>query len=149
MYIPLAALALLPLASAHFVLVYPSSRNGQDDSVESTSPCGNLLVSSNRTSVSSTSFPLALEMGHDESVIQVLLSLSSNPTSEGDFNITLEQTFGQTGLGEFCLPMVMIPESAGVKDGANGTIQVITDGEGGGGLYAVSHPPCLSCSGNR
>jgi hypothetical protein len=134
----LISLLLPALATAHFVLVYPPSRNGQDDEIEVNSPCSGKPVSDNRTTIGSTSFPLALEMGHDESVIQVSLSLNNDP-SEADFNITLVQTFGEEGLGEFCLPMVTIPKSAGVKEGMNGTIQVVTDGEGGGGLYAVSY----------
>ena len=130
-------LSLLPLlTTAHFVMHYPTSRNGADDEIEVNSPCSGKPVSSNRTTVSLPAFPVALEMGHDESVIQMFLSLSSDPT-EADFNITLERTFSQTGLGEFCLPMVKVP--AGVKAGQNATLQVVTDGEGGGGLYVVSH----------
>lgn len=123
---------------------FPTSRNGQDDEVEVKSPCAGYPVSSKRTTVSLPAFPLALEMGHDETVIQVLLSLSSDPT-EDDFNITLERTFSQTGLGDFCLPMVTVPDS--VKAGANGTVQVITDGEGGGGLYVVRIPVKLQVAG--
>lgn len=133
------ALLTLPLlTTAHFTLRFPTQRGAADTESSEIAPCGGLPVSSTRTSVSLTSFPLALEMGHDESVVQVLLSLSSNPESEDAFNVTLERTFGQTGLGDFCLPDVMVPE--GVKEGDIGTVQVVTDGEGGGGLYAV----CIS-----
>lgn len=130
-------LPLLPLlTTAHFILHYPASRNGDVDEIEVNSPCSGKPVSSNRTVVSLPAFPVALEMGHDETVIEIFLSLSSDPT-EADFNITLERTFQQEGLGEFCLPMVRVP--AGIKAGQNATVQVVTDGEGGGGLYAVSH----------
>jgi hypothetical protein len=85
--------------------------------------------------VNINSFPVALEMGHDRSVVQMLLALGNNP---GDnFNITLEQTFQQQGEGAFCLPDVVVPSGV-VEAGMNGTLQVITDGEGGGGLYMVS-----------
>ncbi|ETN40010.1 uncharacterized protein HMPREF1541_04285 [Cyphellophora europaea CBS 101466] len=129
---------LLPLlTTAHFVMHYPTSRNGDDDEIEVKSPCSGLGLSSNRTTVSLPSFPIALEMGHDETVIQVLLSLSDDPSSEADFNVTLERTFQQDGLGAFCLPEVRVPESAGLRDGANATLQVVTDAEGGGGLYVL------------
>lgn len=131
-------LTLPLLTTAHFILTYPPSRNGANDDVEQTSPCSGLPVSSNRTSIPLSSFPIALEMGHTESVIQILLSLSEDPKSEADFNITLERTFAETGLGAFCLPGVKVPEGVEVGDGMRGTVQVVTDGEGGGGLYAVS-----------
>jgi hypothetical protein len=140
------ALPLLStLASAHFTLNYPPSR---DSSAESgtEAPCGGKSLSS-RTSVplnSDHTLPIALEMGHDETVIQILMSLASNPT-EDQFNITLERTFSQTGLGDFCLPSVVIPAGVEVKEGDNATVQVVTDGEGGGGLYAVRSLIPLHC----
>jgi hypothetical protein len=77
-------------------------------------------------------------MGHDRSVVQMLLALGSNP---GDnFNITLEQTFQQQGEGDFCLPTIKLPSGLNLPDGTNGTLQVVTDGEGGGGLYIVVYP---------
>jgi hypothetical protein len=131
----LAIALLLPLTSAHFTLNYPPSR---DSSAESgvDAPCGG-KSQGERTPVplnSDRSVPIALEMGHDESVIQILMSLAENP-DEDQFNITLERTFSQTGLGDFCLPAVVVPSE--VKVGDNATVQVVTDGEGGGGLYAV------------
>jgi hypothetical protein len=131
----LSLLALPLLASAHFHMLYPSPRSDDDDT-EPTFPCGGFPVSDNRTTVSSTGFPLALEMGHDRTVVQVLLGIGNDV---GDsFNITLEQTFQQQGEGAFCLPTVTIPKDLNLKDGTNATLQVITDGEGGGGLYIVS-----------
>jgi hypothetical protein len=74
-------------------------------------------------------------MGHDRTVIQVLLGLGNDVGSS--FNIILEPTFAQVGLGSFCLPDVPIPASLGITEGMNATMQVVTDGEGGGGLYNV------------
>jgi hypothetical protein len=126
---------LLPLlASAHFNLEYPIPRTTEESSPQG--PCGGLPVSKTRTNVNINSFPVALEMGHDRSVVQMLLALGNDPGN--NFNITLEQTFQQQGEGAFCLPDVVVPSSAGVMEGMNGTLQVITDGEGGGGLYLVS-----------
>ena len=131
---------LLPLSAAHFTLNYPASR---DKSAESgtDAPCGGHKMG-DRTAVplnSARTLPIALEMGHDESVVQILMSLNKDPTSEDDFTITLERTFSQTGLGDFCLPAVMLPSD--VKEGDNATVQVVTDSEDGGGLYAVSLRP--------
>ena len=139
--IPTSLLSLLSLpllVSAHFQMLYPAPRSDVDET-EGTFPCGGFPVSENRTQVSTTAFPLALEMGHDRSVVQVLLALGNDP---GDaFSITLEQTFQQQGEGSFCLPAVQLPSDLNITDGTNGTIQVITDGEGGGGLYVVRSYP--------
>ena len=131
----LALTALASVVSAHFHLVYPVSRIGDDDS-EPEFPCGGLPQSSNRTVVSPAGFPLALQMGHDRVAFQVLLAVGSDPGS--NFNITLEQTFQQIGEGDFCLPSVKVPSGVNIPSGSNGTIQVITSGEGGGGLFVVS-----------
>jgi hypothetical protein len=139
--LPLALLSLL--ASAHFNLEFPAPRSTEESSPQG--PCGGLPVSTTRTSVNINSFPVALEMGHDRSVVQMLLALGNNPGN--NFNITLEQTFQQQGEGSFCLPDVVVPSGA-VEAGTNGTLQVITDGEGGGGLYMVrslSHLLFTSC----
>jgi hypothetical protein len=131
----LGLLALTGVASAHFQMLYPSPRT-TDDETEPTGPCGGQKVSNNRTTISTNDFPVALQMGHDQTVIQMLLALGNDP---GDnFNITLEKTFQQQGEGNFCLPHVMIPAGVTIADGSNGTLQVVTDGEGGGGLYVVS-----------
>lgn len=139
---PLVALLAMPmLASAHFHMLYPSPRSDVDET-EGTGPCGGFAVSQNRTKVSTNDFPVALEMGHDRTVIQMLLALGNSPGN--NFNITLEQTFQQQGEGDFCLPHVRVPTDAGIADGTNGTLQVVTDGEGGGGLYIV-RSPCTLC----
>lgn len=134
----LSLTALLPLTSAHFLLDYPIVR-GFDEDILGTFPCGGeSAISPNRTSVSTTSLPIALTMGHDRTVIQVLLGLGNDV---GDaFNIVLEPTFAQVGLGNFCLPHVLIPANLNITEGMNATVQVVTDGEGGGGLYNVRLP---------
>ncbi|EXJ80210.1 hypothetical protein A1O1_08352 [Capronia coronata CBS 617.96] len=136
--IPQSVVALLSLpllVSAHFHILYPTPRSN-DEEDEPKFPCGGFAVSQNRTVVSSSAIPIALQMGHDRSVVQMLLALGNDP---GDnFNITLEQTFQEQGEGNFCLPSVQIPANLGIQDGTNGTLQVITDGEGGGGLYVCA-----------
>lgn len=135
---------LLTITTAHFLLDYPIVR-GFDESILGTFPCGGQSkISPNRTTVSSTSIPIALTMGHDQTVIQVLLGLGNDV---GDnFNIVLEPTFAQVGLGKFCLPHVPIPSSLNITDGMNATVQVVTDGDSGGGLYNVRLPSHISCT---
>jgi len=50
-------------------------------------------------------------------------------------------TLQETGPNNFCLGMVGVPTTIGgvaVTAGMNATIQVVTNGDGGGGLYNVS-----------
>ena len=139
----LTSLLALPfLASAHFHVVYPAGRNPVADDQEATSPCGGYEQTPNRTMVSTTGFPVALELEHDQTVIQMNLGIGNDPTTGANFNILLEKSFQQQGEGSFCLPMVNIPAGVNITDGQNATLQVITDGEGGGGLYVVSSNSC-------
>lgn len=135
----LAFTAIVPLAAAHFKLMYPTSRGSNTDTMTNF-PCGGLSQSSNRTQLplSGGSFPVALEMHHSQTAVEVLLALGNDP---GDnFNIVLTPTFGVKGLGEFCLPHVEISQKLigrNLTDGMNATLQVQTNGDPSGGLYAV------------
>ncbi|RJE18240.1 hypothetical protein PHISCL_09425 [Aspergillus sclerotialis] len=131
--------SLVPFAAAHFRLVYPTARERVEDKM-SIFPCGG-SPSTERTkvSISNGSFPVALNMGHAETAVEMLLALGSDPGS--NFNITLVPTFGLLGLGSFCLPEVSFDTSVlGVKveDGMNATLQVQTNGDPSGGLYACA-----------
>lgn len=144
MKFPLLSLALAPLAAAHFRLQYPESRGFDEDTMDQF-PCGGLSQSSNRTKVPiSGSFPLALRMGHSRTAVEVLLALGTNP---GDnYNVTLVHTFQLNGLGQFCLPHVDFSEKlvgVNITDGMNATLQVQSNGDPTGGLYAVSHTHCF------
>jgi hypothetical protein len=135
----LALAAIVPYAAAHFKLNWPTSRGFDEDTMPNF-PCGGMSQSSNRTKLplSGGSFPVAIEMHHAQTAVEVLLSLGSDP---GDnYNIVLEPTFGVTGLGAFCLPHVAINEKLigrNLTDGLNATLQVQTNGDPSGGLYAV------------
>ncbi|MCJ1260435.1 hypothetical protein MMC22_000296 [Lobaria immixta] len=72
-------------------------------------------------------------MEHDQANVQVLLGLGNDVGNH--FNIVLQPTVSERGLGDFCLGDVAIPASLGVKDGQNATIQVVTNGDPNGGLY--------------
>lgn len=103
-------------------------------------PCGGMSQSSNRIKLplSGGSFPVALEMHHVQTAVEILLALGNDP---GDnFNIVLSPTFKVSGLGEFCLPHVEINQELigrNLTDGMNATLQVQTNGDPSGGLYAV------------
>lgn len=136
---PAYLLSLAPIVAAHFHLEYPISRGFDEDKLP-TFPCGGMPQSSNRTqvSISAGSFPVALKLGHVQTAVEFLLALGSDPGTH--FNITLHPTFRVQGLGEFCLPHVVFDESVlgtNVTDGMNATLQVQTNGDSGGGLYAV------------
>jgi len=135
----LALLTLLPLASAHFRLIYPAAR-GFDEDTLSTFPCGGQNTpSAVRTQWPTTGGPIQLDMGHTASRVEVLIALGDNPGAA--FNTILVPTLQETGPNNFCLGMVGVPTTIGgvaVTAGMNATIQVITNGDGGGGLYNVS-----------
>ncbi|CDM27365.1 hypothetical protein DTO013E5_8480 [Penicillium roqueforti] len=132
--------AIVPLAAAHFKLMYPTSRGFDEDTMPNF-PCGGMSQSSNRTKLplSGGSFPVALQMHHSQTAVEVLLALGSDP---GDnFNIVLSPTFQVNGLGEFCLPHVEINEKLigrNLTNGMNATLQVQTNGDPSGGLYACA-----------
>ena len=128
--------SLLPLtALAHFSLDSPPGREG-DEAAMGDFPCGGgKTVSPKRTQWSLTGGPIQLDMGHDESLVQVLLAVGNDPGT--NFNITLLPTIQEQGPGDFCIGAVNIPEGV-AKDGLNATIQVVTNGEASPGLYNVS-----------
>lgn len=131
--------SILPFASAHFKLIYPESRPRNEDTMP-VFPCGGVPPTGDRTkiSLSDNSFPVALKMGHDETAVEMLLALGSDPGEH--FNITLVPTFGLLGLGSFCLPHVSFDSSVvgtNITDGMNATLQVQSNGDPSGGLYTV------------
>ncbi|KAI4204936.1 MAG: hypothetical protein LQ350_000788 [Teloschistes chrysophthalmus] len=125
--------SLTSLATAHFTLDYPPARGFDEDQL-GTFPCGGQnTISSNRTTWPLAGGPIQLTMEHDHAAVQVLIALGNNPTD--NFNAVLVPTTQEQGIGKFCLSDVKVPESLGVKDGDNATIQVVTNGDPTGGLY--------------
>jgi hypothetical protein len=113
-----------------------------------TFPCGAFTnPSSNRTqiSLSDPTFPIEIDLGHDQTAVEFLLAVGNEP---GDnYNITLRQTFRVEGLGEFCIPTIELSEEVlGVElvDGLNVTLQVQTNSHPSGGLYSVCFVPSFS-----
>ncbi|KAL8721893.1 MAG: hypothetical protein Q9225_001529 [Loekoesia sp. 1 TL-2023] len=124
---------LISIASAHFTLDYPPAR-GFDEDQTANFPCGGQnSVSSNRTSWPLAGGLIQLSMEHDHAAVQVLIALGNDATDA--FNTVLVPTTQEEGIGKFCLSDVKVPESLGVKEGDNATIQVVTNGDPTGGLY--------------
>lgn len=130
---------LASLTTAHFTINYPPSR-GTGEETQSEFPCGGFSKSSSRTkiSLSSPSFPISVDMGHDQTAVRFLLAVGSAPGT--NYNITLSKTFRVEGLGEFCVPNVILSEDilgTKLEDQLNMTLQVQANGHPDGGLYAV------------
>lgn len=131
---------LTSLASAHFTLDYPPARGFDEDQLVNF-PCGGQnTVSSNRTQWPLAGGPIQLTMEHDRAAVQVLIALGNDATDA--FNTVLIPTTQEEGIGKFCLGDVKVPESLGVKEGDNATIQVVTNGDPTGGLYNVCVRRC-------
>ncbi len=94
-------LFLVPFATCHFELKYPPSRAGDDSEKQGTFPCGGYDTVKDRTQFPLSDGSIQLELGHDRSLVQVLLALGNEP---GDnFNIVWKPIVQQEGPGEFCL----------------------------------------------
>ncbi|KAI9893220.1 MAG: hypothetical protein M1814_000347 [Vezdaea aestivalis] len=124
-------LSLVPSTLAHFTLKYPTQRTA-DEEQQNTYPCsGANTPSANRTAWPVGGGPVNLKLGHDRSLVAVFLGLGNNPSA---FNITLLPTIQEQGPGDFCLQNLRVPNGV-AREGQSATIQVITDGNGGKGLY--------------
>ncbi|KAI4244289.1 MAG: hypothetical protein L6R40_003015 [Gallowayella cf. fulva] len=121
------------LVGAHFTLDFPQVRGFDEDNL-GTFPCGGQnSVSNTRTPWPLDGGSIQLTMEHDHAAVQVLVALGNDPSS--NFNAVLVPTTQEEGIGQFCLSGVKVPQSLGVKDGDNATIQVVTNGDPSGGLY--------------
>jgi hypothetical protein len=92
----------------------------------------------------SGSIPIDLKLGHTQTALTVLLGLGNDPDT--NYNITLHPTFGVQGAGEFCLADVEYDAKiigVNVVNGMNATLQVQSNGDPSGGLYAVGLPTLL------
>ncbi|WYZ44464.1 hypothetical protein EsH8_VII_000900 [Colletotrichum jinshuiense] len=136
----LLALGAANLASAHFGLSYPEWRADTLTATNVTGysqwtyPCAGVPYGSGNT----TDWPLdggsiKLDLHHDWTYVFINLGIESggNVTTH---NITLTPQFwNATGSGTLCVEKLALPTPA--KDGQKGSIQVVTVGESGAGLY--------------
>ena len=134
-----ALLAVCALsATAHFILQYPDSL-GFDDDNEGQSPCGGFPVAFNGTedSIPVGGFPVSM--------------LSTHPAADFLFRATLDQqapfnwtnllpVVSETGIGQFCLPNLVVPSNFVGKPGVFQVIQKGPDGI----LYQVSRRKLVS-----
>lgn len=129
------ALALAPVALAHFNLEYPTSR-GFDEDKEPTFPCGGFDTVGSRTDFPISGGPIQIKLGHQQTNVAVYMAVGDNPGN--GFSVVLHPQIQVSGYGDFCLGSVSIPSSLNVTDGTKASIQVITNAHGEGGLYQVS-----------
>jgi hypothetical protein len=131
-------LSLLPLTTfAHFHLVWPPTRGFSEDTIVNF-PCGGFdTVLTNRTEWPLTGpVPIQLNMEHTSVHGEVLLALGNNPGV--NYNIVLKPVFLENGPENFCIGDVTLPAGLNITAGMNATIQVSTNGDPSGGLYAVN-----------
>ncbi|OLN81866.1 Uncharacterized protein CCHL11_07010 [Colletotrichum chlorophyti] len=136
----LFALGAANLASAHFGLEYPEWRADTLSATNVTGysqwqyPCAGVPYGTGNT----TDWPLdggsiKLDLHHDWTYVFINLGLEAggNVTTH---NITLTPQFwNATGAGTLCVEKLALPTNA--TDGQRGSIQVVTVGDSGAGLY--------------
>ena len=77
-----------------------------------------------------------LDLHHPWTYVFVNLGLGENVTN---FNYTLTPDFWNvTGNGTLCVPTLPLPADLNIADGTEASIQVVTVGDTGSGLYNVS-----------
>jgi hypothetical protein len=132
----LSLFSILPLASAHFLLNWPTSR-GFNDPTSANFACGGFdSVKTPRTSWPLKGAPIQLNMHHSQTNVAVYMSIGEDPGT--NYNITLVPQFAVEGLGNFCMGTVSVPAGLNISDGTPATVQVVTNGDPDGGLYQVS-----------
>ncbi|EMC96402.1 hypothetical protein BAUCODRAFT_33729 [Baudoinia panamericana UAMH 10762] len=139
-FIPALLIFFASLAAAHFDLVYPHSRGDPfaAPASEYIYPCTGYNATNNRTVWPTTGGSLVVHFHHTFTYVWINLGLGNQTTA---FTISLMPEgagvlpYNETGNGTICLPKVTIPAGSGVVDGGNGSLQVITVGDGGTALY--------------
>jgi len=119
-------LAFLQLSSAHFILQYPNSL-GFDDDAEDEAPCGGLDVTfgANDSSVPVGGFTVAMLSTHPQAQWLFRATLSQ----QAPFNWTnILPIVEETGLGDFCIPTLTVPQDFAGQQGLIQVIQNAADG---------------------
>ncbi|KAH6651280.1 hypothetical protein F5144DRAFT_481572 [Chaetomium tenue] len=130
------------LAQAHFGIEYPPMRYNTLGSQKNTTysqwinPCAG--VPGNLTTAPLTPWPLTggtlkLDLHHPWTYIFINLGLGPDVSN---FNYTLTNPFwNETGNGTLCVPRLALPADLPVREGTEGSLQVVTVGEDGNALY--------------
>jgi len=113
---------------------WPPGRGFDEDKIVNF-PCGGFDTITTRTPFPLSNAPIQLDMEHTEVKGQVLLALGNNPGV--NYSIVLKPTFQENGPQNFCIGDVTIPSGLNITEGMNATIQIVTNGDPTGGLYAV------------
>ncbi|KAL7930296.1 hypothetical protein V8C35DRAFT_313494 [Trichoderma chlorosporum] len=124
-----AILSLASVSSAHFLLNYPTSI-GFDDDKEGTAPCGGFTPDLSSGSKQLVDF----HVGGDSLAVK-----STHPQDTWLFRATLDGTaesgwqqifpiVQQSGLGDFCEPVITLPSSWAGKKGVIGIVADAPDG---------------------
>ena len=131
MYRSLGLLALLPSTFAHFILNSPPSL-GFDDDKEGTAPCGGFDINFNNVSdVTAGAFSITSQTSHPQASWLFRVTTST----QEPFNWTnILPIVSQSGLGDFCISNLTVPDSF---VGQQAIIQ-ITQSAVDGDLYQVS-----------
>ncbi|KAG1749698.1 uncharacterized protein EDB91DRAFT_1046516 [Suillus paluster] len=125
---------------AHFQLQYPIPRGPFVQDSEPTFCDGYTNAVDNRTVFPLSNGVINMNSEHPLWSAGVIVSTYQNPINFSDFNSSsgyqlAVQFFQQSGEGDYCFPIDLATSNiAGVKDGANVTIQIVFDG-GDGTLY--------------
>lgn len=129
----LPLLAILPTTLGHFLLNYPDPLGTFDDDNEPNGPCGgyDLSFSGNVTNVSVSGFSVATRSTHPQG--SWLFRYTTTITEPYNWTNILP-VVSQSGIGDFCLPALTVPDSL---VGQQAVIQVI-DQAVDGNLYQVS-----------
>ena len=115
--VALKTLALASVATAHFVLNYPTSR-GFDDELEPQAPCGGFnTVNSTRSSFQLSGGQYQINSRHATANVEVHFSSNGQ-----NFSSQAVQSYTITGLGTACLSL---PQLSGYSAGDNATLQVV------------------------
>ena len=134
----LAVLAAARLAAAHFGMEYPAWRadtlSDEETYDQWVYPCAKVPNGvGNRTDWPISGGSISLDLHHKWTYLFINLGLGSNATA---FSVPLTpELVNVTGNGTYCIPVLPVPIDAGVKDGDNATIQVVTSGASGSALY--------------
>ncbi|KAK1958518.1 hypothetical protein LY78DRAFT_591926 [Colletotrichum sublineola] len=136
----LLALGAANLASAHFGLTYPTWRadtlSEENEKIYSqwTYPCAGVPYGQGNV----TDWPLdggsvVLDLHHDWTYLFINLGLEANGNIT-TFNVTLTpELWNTTGSGTLCIDKLPLPAPA--QNGQRGSLQVVTVGDSGSGLY--------------
>ncbi|TQV92487.1 hypothetical protein V2A60_007172 [Cordyceps javanica] len=131
-FIPIATIAaslLANLTSAHFTLKYPPTI-GFEDAKEDTAPCGGFTPDLSKSDLPDFHIDgdaVAVRLSHPQSKWLFRVTTSDDPSDANNW----EQIYPivlQSGLGDFCLPQLTVPQKYEGKKGVLSIVSSAVDG---------------------